>query len=193
MWPWPQQAWLSEHTPFVEFETSLLHSLWCVPLVLFNFHAKQHPLRAWLCPPALSSRCSLPCRDIFWVMFITNSRWLKGSTSQKRAVKVVGRRLSSCNSACQEPEAVSSDVKTVMSTLSEPLQSQREDVTLLYCSCWLLKVLCSSCNRGLHVCHHKCETVYFSPPFSATLGEKLQRGTWERHMILLVPSGSPLG
>lgn len=92
---------------------------------------------------------------------------MKGSTSQKGVVKVVGRLLFPCNSNFQKPEAVSTDGKTVISALPEPLQSQAEDVTFLCRSCWLL---CWSCNRGLRVCHQKCVSV-------STLDEKSQRGT----------------
>lgn len=82
----------SEHTPFVELETSLLYSLWCSPLAWVNFHAKQHLLCAWLCPLALSSGWSLSCRDIFWVMFL----WTADKWREAPPKKVLSRWLGDC-------------------------------------------------------------------------------------------------
>lgn len=43
MWPRPQQAWLCEHTPFVEFKTSLLRSPLICSCIVLSFPCKTTP------------------------------------------------------------------------------------------------------------------------------------------------------
>lgn len=106
MWPRPQQVW----THSLCWEQPAVFSLVC------SAGATSFPCTTAL-PSSLSRSWFLLCW-ISWVMFIMNCRWWKGSASQKDLLRGVGRLLFSCNSTCQKPGAASSEVKTVVSSVT---------------------------------------------------------------------------